>query len=51
MIQVRVLSVKEDRLDELTKFGFVKDEDQYTYSGERMGIFNIKLLVSHGIQC
>nr|DAR87665.1 MAG TPA: hypothetical protein [Caudoviricetes sp.]DAX47371.1 MAG TPA: hypothetical protein [Caudoviricetes sp.]DAX78473.1 MAG TPA: hypothetical protein [Caudoviricetes sp.] len=43
MIQVRVLSVKEDRLDELTKFGFVKDEDQYTYSGERMGNFQYKV--------
>ncbi len=33
---MRVLSVKKDRLEELIKFGFVKDEDSYIYRGKRL---------------
>lgn len=41
---MRVLSVKKDRLEELTKFGFEKDGDCYTYSGERMNNFSYRVM-------
>lgn len=33
---MKVLTIKKDRLEELTKFGFVKNKDCYTYKGKRL---------------
>lgn len=33
---MQVLSVKKERLDELTNFGFTKEKDSYIYRGDRL---------------
>lgn len=33
---MQVLSVKKERLDELTNFGFTKEKDSYIYNGNRI---------------
>lgn len=33
---MQVLSVKKERLDELTNFGFTKEKDSYIYKGNRL---------------
>lgn len=33
---MQVLSVKKERLDELTNFGFTKEKDSYIYKGNRI---------------
>lgn len=41
---MKVLAIKKDRLEELTKFGFTKEGDCYTYSGERMDNFQYRVM-------
>ena len=33
---MQVLSVKKERLEELTNFGFTKEKDSYIYKGNRL---------------
>ena len=33
---MKVLAVKKDRLEELTKFGFVKEDNYYVYHGKNL---------------
>lgn len=33
---MQVLSVKKERLEELTNFGFTKEKDSYIYRGDRL---------------
>ena len=42
---MQVLSVKKERLDELTNFGFTKEKDSYIYRGDRLN-YNYLIQVS-----
>lgn len=33
---MQVLSIKKERLEELTNFGFTKEKDSYIYRGDRL---------------
>lgn len=33
---MQVLSIKKERLEELTNFGFIKEKDSYIYRGDRL---------------
>ena len=42
---MQVLSVKKERLEELTNFGFTKEKDSYIYTGDRLN-YNYLIQVS-----
>ena len=44
---MKVLAVKKDRLEELTKFGFVKDKDSYIYKGKRLDTYYLIKIKEH----
>lgn len=47
-IYMKLLAIKKDRLDELTKFGFIKRGDFYVYCESRIGFrYTIHIPIFH----
>ena len=42
---MQVLSIKKERLEELTNFGFIKEKDSYIYTGDGLN-YNYLIQVS-----
>lgn len=42
---MQILSIKKERLEELTNFGFTKEKDSYIYRGDRLN-YNYLIQVS-----